>query len=114
MNLIAHPENVNDLAAALTFADEAPLPGPIRGDSRFAEEFAGSGHLREFDLQRTLMRYPCSYMIESAAFQALPPETKSAVYRRMKDLLRKPNAGRFSEAARKYAIAVIEKISADS
>src|SRR6185312_7357751 len=47
MNLIAHPENVDELAAALTFADEAPLPGPIRGDSRFAEEFAASGPLRD-------------------------------------------------------------------
>ena len=111
MNLITHPENVDELAAALTFADEAPLPGPIRGDSRFAEEFAASGPLRDFDLRRTLMRYPCSYMIESDAFQALPAETKGAVYRRMKDLLREPNAGPFSRAAREYAIAVIEKIS---
>lgn len=112
MNLIAHPENVDDLAAALTFADETPLPGPIRGDSRFAGEFAVSGSLREFDLNRTLMRYPCSYMIESEAFRALPSKMKDAVYHRMEELLRKPNDGPFPEAARKHAIEMIATISA--
>jgi hypothetical protein len=29
------------------------------------------------------MRYPCSYMIYSDAFDALPPEAKDAIYRRM-------------------------------
>jgi hypothetical protein len=112
MNRIAHPENIDDLASALVFADEAPLPGPIRGDSGFAKHFAARGPLRELDLQRTLMRYPCSYMINSDAFQALPPKVKDAVYRRMKELLRKPNKGPFSESARRHAIAMIEKISA--
>jgi hypothetical protein len=122
MNLIAHPKNIDELASALVFADEAALPGPIRGDSAFAGEFSARGalhrsgkpqesKLREFDLTRTVMRYPCSYMIESDAFQALSPEVKAAVYRRMKELLRKPNTGPFSDFARKQAIAMIEKIS---
>ena len=29
------------------------------------------------------MRYPCSYMIYSNAFEALPSEAKDAIYRRM-------------------------------
>jgi hypothetical protein len=58
------------------------------------------------------MRYPCSYMIESDAFQALPAATRNAVYARMKELLRKPNTGPFSESARERAIAMIDKISA--
>ena len=112
MNLIAHPENIDELASALVFADEAPLPGPIRGDSGFAQEFAARSSLREFDLNRTLMRYPCSYMIESDAFGALAPDVRNSVYNRMKELLRKPNIGPFSESARKHAIAMIGKISA--
>jgi hypothetical protein len=117
MNLIADPANIDELASALVFADETALPGPIRGDSGFAKEFAArdalhQSKLREFDLNRTLMRYPCSYMIELDAFQALPPEVKSAVYARMKELLRKPNTGPFSDADRKHAIAMIQKISA--
>jgi hypothetical protein len=117
MNLLARPVNVNELAAALTFADAAPLPGPIRGDSGFAEEFSAWGRrdrkgrsLRDFDLRRTLMRYPCSYMIESDPFQSLPPSTKNAVYHRMEELLRTP--GSFSESARKTAIETLREIAA--
>ena len=29
------------------------------------------------------MRYPCSYMIYSEAFDALPPEAKDAIYQRL-------------------------------
>jgi hypothetical protein len=39
--------------------------------------------LRELDLQRRLMRFPCSYMIDSGTFEALPPKAKDAVYRRL-------------------------------
>jgi hypothetical protein len=94
MNLLAHPDNLRELVDCLLFADEAPLPGPIRGDSAFAEKFASIGPrdrlgrgLRQFDLQRRLMRYPCSYMIYSDAFDALASETKDAIYRRMWNIL---------------------------
>jgi hypothetical protein len=33
------------------------------------------------------MRYPCSYMIDSEAFDGLPPAIKQAVYARMVDVL---------------------------
>jgi hypothetical protein len=112
MNLLAaRPVNVDELASALTFADEAPLPAPIRGDSGFTKVFSATG-LREFDLRHTLMRYPCSYMIESEAFQALPRAVKRSVYRRMEEILRTPGIGRFPESARKAALAIIGKISA--
>ena len=62
MNLLAHPDNahpdnVNELVDSLLFVDEAPLPGPIQGNSGFAEKFSSAGprdgkgrSLREFDL----------------------------------------------------------------
>jgi len=90
MNLLAHPDNIDELVDYLLFVDEAPLPGPIRGSSGFAERFSRAGpwdskgrSLREFDLERRLMRYPCSYMIYTEAFDALPAQVKDAVYRRM-------------------------------
>lgn len=90
MNLLAHPDNINAVVDHLLFLDEAPLPGPLEGSSGFAEKFSGEGpydrrgrSLRQFDLKRRLMRYPCSYMIYSAAFDALPPTVKEAVYRRI-------------------------------
>jgi len=74
--------------------DEAPLASPIHGSSGFAEKFAAlpprdstGRSLRQFDLQHRLMRYPCSYMIYSPAFDALPADLKDAVYHRMWQIL---------------------------
>jgi hypothetical protein len=74
----------------LLFVDEAPLPGGVRGSSGFAERFSGLGprdktgrSLRELDLTRRLMKYPCSYLIYSPAFDALPPAARDPIYRRM-------------------------------
>ena len=98
MNLLARaakePAVLTELAGALLFADEAPLKGEIAGTSGFAEVFAARGprdshgrSLRDVSLRGRLMRYPCSYMVYSEAFDALPPNSKSEVYRRMWQLL---------------------------
>ena len=39
--------------------------------------------LRDLDLTRRLLRYPCSYMIYTEAFDALPAAAKAVVYERM-------------------------------
>jgi hypothetical protein len=84
-----------ELVSYFTFADEAALPGPVQGSSDFASRFAASGRrdskgrsLRDLDLGRHLTRYRCSYMIESAAFDALPASAKKAVMTRMTSVLR--------------------------
>ena len=78
----------------LLFVDEAPLTDRIRGSSGFAQRFAAAGphdargrSLHELDLARRLMKYPCSYLIYSDAFDALPPAAKDPIYRRMWDVL---------------------------
>ena len=78
----------------LLFVDEAPLPGPMAGTSGFTEQFSARGprdrhgrSLRELDLERRLLRYPCSYMIYSDVFDALPPEAREAIYVRMWQIL---------------------------
>jgi hypothetical protein len=43
--------------------------------------------LRQFDLEHRLLRYSCSYMIYSAAFDALPETSRSLVYRRLWQVL---------------------------
>jgi hypothetical protein len=87
-------EAAADLVDYLLFVDEEPLKRPVRGTSGFTERFAASGprdpqgrSFREFDLQRRLFKYPCSYMIYSEAFDALPPAAKTAVYDRMLTVL---------------------------
>src|SRR5262249_13221813 len=74
---------------SLLFINETQLPSKIEGTSGFAEKFASEGpfdskgrSLRQFDREHRLMRYPCSYMIYSGAFDALPDEGKEAVYAR--------------------------------
>jgi hypothetical protein len=83
-----------DLVDYLLFVDEAPLTSRLQGSSGFAEKFSAEGprdslgrSLRQLDLERRLMRYPCSYMIYSGAFDALPDLAKDLVYRRMWQIL---------------------------
>ena len=83
-----------ELADYLLFVDEAPLSGRLEGSSTFAAEFAALGpldkkgrSLRQFDLERRMMRYPCSYMIYTPAFDGLPPAALDAVYRRLWQIL---------------------------
>lgn len=79
-----------DLVDYMLFVDEAPLSGKVQGTSGFAEHFASLGpkdsrgrSLREFDLVKRVFKYPCSYLIYSAAFDALPATAKAAVYDRL-------------------------------
>jgi len=78
----------------MLFRDEAPLAGPIQGTSTFAQDFAQRGprdargrSLRELDLRTRLMRYPCSYLIYSEAFDALPAPLKDYIWRRLAEIL---------------------------
>ena len=91
-------ELIRDAAAELVdyllFLDEAPLAGRIQGSSGFAERFSARGprdrhgrSLRELDLEQRLLRYPCSYMIYTEAFNALPDLAKDAIYERMWEVL---------------------------
>src|SRR6185369_5762274 len=82
-------EATNELVDYMLFVDEAPLPNKISSASGFAEKFAASGPLRQFDLEQRLMRYPCSYMIYSPAFDALPADAKKSIYDRMREVMSK-------------------------
>jgi hypothetical protein len=82
------------LAAYLLFSGEARLEAPVSGTSGFAAEFARRGprdragrSLRDLDLTTRLFKYPCSYLVDSEAFDALPAPVKDRVYRRMLDVL---------------------------
>ena len=79
-----------ELVDYLLYVDEAPLPPGIAGGSGFAEVFSARGprdgrgrSLREISLDGRLFRYPCSYMIYTAAFDALPDTALDAIYRRL-------------------------------
>jgi len=83
-----------DLLRYLLFTNEAPLDAEITGTSGFAEEFSARGprdsrgrSLRDFDLRTRIFKYPCSYLIYSEDFDALPSPAKEYVYRRLFEIL---------------------------
>jgi hypothetical protein len=113
-------EAANSVADALLFANEAPLPNAIQGTSGFEQMFAAEGprdsegrSLRQFDLRQRLMRYPCSYMIYSPAFDALPDDLKQAIYDRMWIILSgRDDSPKYAKLARDDREAVIEILRA--
>jgi hypothetical protein len=82
----------------LLFANEVPLAGvdatALLAASPFARSFQARGprdprgrSLRDFDLATRLFRYPCSYLIYSEAFDALPKPARNYVYHRLLQVL---------------------------
>jgi hypothetical protein len=92
-------ERVDELVDYFLFVDEAPPPGRLTPQAGFATHFTAAGRrdsmgrsLRQLDLTTRLLTYPCSYMIDSSAFQRLPQSAKQAVYTRIAEILATPAA----------------------
>lgn len=82
------------LVRYLLFTNEVPLQNPIEGTSEYARQFEARGprdlkgrSLRDFDLEKRIFKYPCSYLIYSADFDAIPEPAKSYIYRRLFEVL---------------------------
>jgi hypothetical protein len=112
------------LVGYLLFAEEAPLTAPVRGTSGFTEEFAKCGprdckgrSLREFDLRTRMFKYPCSYLIYSEGFDALPAPAKSYIYRRLNEILTgkdtSPKFSRLSAADRQAILEILRETKPD-
>jgi hypothetical protein len=108
----------------MLFVDEAPLPTPVEGNSGFAERFSARGpkdsrdrSLYQLDLTTRLLRYPCSYMIYSDAFDGLPVAARNAVYRRMYAVLsgaeQTPRYSRLSPSDRRAIIDILHETKHD-
>jgi hypothetical protein len=105
-------DTARELVDYLLFVDEAALPTRVQGTSGFTERFSARGpsdrkgrSLRQFDLERRLMRYPCSYMIYSPAFDALPDAARMAIFQRMWQIL----SGRESKDARYARLSLADR-----
>jgi hypothetical protein len=112
----AFNSTVEEFVDYMLFVDESPLPGPISGPTPFAKRFAESGprdargrSLRELDLTNRLLKYPCSYVIYSEPFDALPDAAKDAVYQRIWDVLNgRAREARYSVLSAADRTAIIE------
>ncbi len=85
---------MNAFLRYLLFTEEAPLAEPVSGNPEFTQSFAALGprdpsgrSLRDFDLQTRLFKYPCSFLIYSAAFDQLPPAIHDHLLRRLWEIL---------------------------
>ena len=83
-----------ELVDYLLFIDEVPLPTNVVSTSGFGDWYSGQGpfdqqgrSLHQLDLGERLLRYPCSPLIYSAAFDALPDRAREAVYQRLWQVL---------------------------
>ena len=117
-------DGVRELVDYLLFVDEQPLTAALKGTSGFAQKFEARGpfdsrgrSLRQLDLEHRLFRYPCSYMIYSAAFRALRVEVRQAVYRRMWEILSgsdaTPRYARLSEVDRRGVVEILRETTGD-
>lgn len=107
-----------DLLHYLLFTNEVPLDAEIKGTSGFAEEFASRGprdsrgrSLRDFDLRTRIFKYPCSYLIYSEDFDALPSPAKEYVYRRLHEILtgrdQSPDFAKLSSQDRQTVLEIL-------
>ncbi len=78
----------------LLFSREALLTDRVRGSEGFVEAFrcgrralSTGESLRDLDLRTRLFRHRLSYMIHSIAFDALPEQIRSRIYKRLWDIL---------------------------
>jgi hypothetical protein len=111
-------QEVEELVAYMLFADEAPLRAPVKGSSAFAASFQQQGprdrrgrSLRDFDLGTRLFRYPLSYTIYSAEFDAIAALVRTRIYRRLYDVLSgkdaSPAFARLSTEDRRAALGIV-------
>lgn len=115
---------VSELVDYLLYDGEAPPSVALEARPGFAQRFAAAfprdrrgRSLADFDLVRRMARYPCSYMVYSAAFDALRPDLRQAVYRRMIDTLtrgdRPGERGRASAEDRRAVLEILRDTRAD-
>lgn len=84
----------DSLVKYFLFVNETALTAPVKGSTEFAVEFTKSGRrdaqgrsLRDFDLQTRMFKYPCSYLVETESFDALPSELLTLFWKRLDEVL---------------------------
>jgi hypothetical protein len=115
---------VNELAEYFLFEREQPPSVPLMPRPGFAEHLESSApkdrhgrSLGQLDVVNRLLRYPCSYMVYSEAFEGLPPAVKQAVYGRMIHILSEHDtqarSARVSAADRRAVLEILRETKPD-
>jgi len=91
----------DDLVEALLLVGETRLTANISGTAGYTEVFTRHGpfddqgrSLRALDLKQRLFQFPCSYLVYSEAFDALPTEMRDYVWKRLWEILAEQGGGK--------------------
>jgi hypothetical protein len=114
----------NELADYLVFTGEAPPLSELTPRPGFAASLAArvpkdhlGRSLGQLDLVDRLLRYPCSFMVYSEAFEGLPAPIKTVIYHRITELLSAtdPHPMRIDRAgeARRVALEILKETKPD-
>ena len=98
LNMYGHTRyltsQVNAFLRFLLFVEETPLTASIQGDPAYVSDFTVDAardskgrSLRDFDLQTRMFKHPCSYLIYSPAFDAMPAPIREQLLARLYDIL---------------------------
>ena len=106
----------DDLIKYMLFAEAVPLGCEIVGTSTFQKEFTAQGQrdkrgrsLRDFDLKKNLFKYPCSFLIYSESFDALPTPLLKQVDSKLRSILTNQETDkRFSHLSKEKKTAIYE------
>jgi hypothetical protein len=109
-----------ELVKYMLFVDEVELTDPVRGTASFTSDFSARGprdrqgrSLRDFDLKKRLFTFPCSYLIYSKSFDALPGPVRDHVYRRLWEVLtgqdQSPAYARRTASERKAILEILQE-----
>ncbi len=104
----------------LLFTEEAPLTAPIEGSAGFVRDFTAAGprdhlgrSLRDLDLRTRLFKYPCSFLIHSPAFDALPPVMRDSILARLHAILtgedHDPQFAKIAEPDRRAILEILRE-----
>ena len=112
--------SIEEMLQYMLFVEEAPLHEPLSGVSLFTATFPARGprdahgrSLRDFNLQTRVFRYPLSYMIYSASFDAIPDFVKAQLYRRLYDILtNRDTSGAFARISAVDRTSIFEILQA--
>jgi hypothetical protein len=96
--------------------EEFQLTDRVTGSTNFAADFSARGKrdsqgrsLRDFDLDTRLFKFPCSYLIYSAAFDGLPEEVRSPVVSRLVAILEgRDNASEYAHLTGEMRRQILE------
>ncbi len=114
----------NRVLREMLYVEEVALPGGIDGAADFQRAFAEGRRknaegrsLRDFRLYERLMKYRCSHLIYSEAFETLPGEIRVRILDQLHGILSRPaewpEFSHFGESERRHLLAILRETVPD-